>query len=320
MGLVSLDPIEKRVSNITSELDSILEKNKTVFQGKGKLNDFKLKLHINNSVVPCAQTTRKVPYHLRKKVIEKIKKLEELDIIEEADGPPHWVSPVIATPKKDRDIRIVIDMRKANQAIKRKRHPIPTLEQFKQEMHGAVMFSKLNLKMGYHQLELDERSRPITTSATPIGLRRYKRLSLGVTSASECYQHTLEQYDLTGARNISDDIIVWGKTEKEHHENLKAVLQRNKEMGWRLKKICEFAKSTITFFGIVLSKEGVKADPLKIQAIDNMKVPENEQELKSFLGLITYFCIYSKFLRQSGVVKKTFEKGKQFCMGTHHTI
>ena len=79
--------------------------------------------------------------------------------------------------------------------------------------------------MGYHQIELDHKSRPITTFATPIGFRGYKRLSLGITSASECYQHVLEQrvlIGLKGARNISDDVIVWGKTLEEHLEFMHA--------------------------------------------------------------------------------------------------
>ena len=88
--------------------------------------------------------------------------------------------------------------------------------------------------MGYHQIELDQKSRPITTFATPIGLRRYKRLSLGVNSAAECYQHILEQRvlrELKGARNISDDVIVWGKSPEEHNQNLEGLLQRTKELG-----------------------------------------------------------------------------------------
>lgn len=165
-----------------------------------------------------------------------------------------WVSPLIATPKKDGNIRIVINMKKANQAIKRKRHYIPTAEQLKQEMHRAVMFSILDLKIGHHQLKLDERSRPITTLATPIGLRRYKRLSLEITSASEWYQHTLEQYvpyGLTGARNKSDDIIVWGKTEQKHNDNLNnqnSFLQQFKEIDLRLNKKNMSLRKALLFF------------------------------------------------------------------------
>ena len=208
------------------------------------------------------------------------------------------MSPLITTPKKDGDIRLIIDIRRPNEAILRERHPIPTIEEIKQEMRDATIFSKLDLKMGYHQIELDEDSRPITTFSTPIGLRRYKRLSLGITSASECYQHILEQRvlkGLKGARNISDDIIVWGKTVEEHHRNLEALLKRIKELGLTLnKKKCEFGKESITFFGIVLTADGAKADPQKIKAIEDLQEPKTVQELRSLLGLATYLSSFIK--------------------------
>ena len=110
-------------------------------------------------------------------------------------------------------------MRVANQAIKRERHPILTVEEIVQEMSGACHFSKLDLRSGYHQLELDAASREITTFSTPFGPRRHKRLTLAVTSAAEHHQQTLERkvfYDVQYVRNISDNVIIWGKSQREH--------------------------------------------------------------------------------------------------------
>ena len=118
-------------------------------------------------------------------------------------------------------------MRVANQAIKRQKHPIRTVEEIVQEMSGACHFSKLDLRSGYHQLELDATSREITTFSTPFGLRRLKRLTLGVTIASEHDQQTLERkvfYDLQNVRNISDDVIIWGKSQREHDFYLQKAL------------------------------------------------------------------------------------------------
>ena len=86
-------------------------------------------------------------------------------------------------------------------------------------MHESVIFSKLDLRMGYHQLELDEHSRSITTFVTPSGLKRFKRLIMGVSSVSEIYQNTLEQQVFNGIENlkvISDDVIIFGKNQREH--------------------------------------------------------------------------------------------------------
>ena len=119
-------------------------------------------------------------------------------------------------------------MRLANQDIKTERHPIPTIEEIVQEMSGACHFPKLDLRSGYHQLELDTASREITTFSTPFGLRKHKRLTLEVISAYEHYQQILETkvfYDLQNVRNISDDVIILGKNQREHDCYLQKALQ-----------------------------------------------------------------------------------------------
>ena len=113
----------------------------------------------------------------------------------------------------------MVDMRVANQTIKRERHPIPTVEEIAQEMNGACHFSKVDLRSGYHQLEFDAASREIITFSTPFGLRRRKRLTLGVISNLSNYQQTLERkvfYDLQNVQNISNDVMIWGKSQREH--------------------------------------------------------------------------------------------------------
>ena len=183
------------------------------------MKDIELTLHIDKSIPPIVQPSRKIPYNLRQKLLEKLIDLEENDIIEKVEGPTTWISPLVIVPKRDGDICIIVDMRVANQAIKRERHPLPTVEEIVQEMSGACHFSKLDLRSGYHKLELDATSREVTNFPTSFGLRRHKRLTLGVTSASEHYQQTLERkvfYDLQNVRNISDDVIIWGKSQREH--------------------------------------------------------------------------------------------------------
>ena len=121
----------------------------------------------------------------------KLEEFKRLDLIEDVGSEPtKWVSPMAVVPKPDGDIRVYIDMRLANRAIQRERYHIPTFEEISQDMHDSVIFSKLDLRMGYHQLELDGHSRSITTFVTPSGLKRFKRLIMGVSSVSEIYQNT----------------------------------------------------------------------------------------------------------------------------------
>ena len=150
--------------------------------------------------------------------------MENNDIIERVpeNQPTPWVSPIVVVPKKDGNVRLCVDMRMANEAIKRVRHPIPTVEDISLELNGAQWFSKLDLSQAYHQLELDEGRRYITTFSTHVGLFRYKRLNYGTNAAAEIFQFTLQQQlqGLTGVRHIADDIIVYGKTREEHNINL----------------------------------------------------------------------------------------------------
>ena len=104
-----------------------------------------------------------------------------------------WISPVVIVPKQDEQIRLCVDMRAANTAIKRVCHPIPTVRDISLDLNGAKYFSKLDKLQAYHQLELTPSSRKITTFTTHAGLYRFKRLNYGTNSAAEIFQNTLQQ-------------------------------------------------------------------------------------------------------------------------------
>ena len=112
-----------------------------------------------------------------------------MGIIQPVEGPASWVNPVVIVPKNNGEIRLCVDMRQANQAIMRRRYPIPTVDEVLHTMNGSKVFSKLDLKWGCYKLELSPESREITTFATPDGLFRDKRLLFDVCSAREQYQH-----------------------------------------------------------------------------------------------------------------------------------
>ena len=176
----------------------------TVFVGVGKLNDYKLKLHVDSEVTPVAQKPRRVPFALPEKLTAKVEDLLVKDIVERINGPTSWASPVVIAPKVSGDIRLCVDMRKENAAIIREGIPIPTVGEVLENLNGSAVFSKLDLSLGFHQIELDENSRNITTFATHDGLVSYKRPSFGVNSAPEKYQQIVRQvvFDISGARTL----------------------------------------------------------------------------------------------------------------------
>ena len=267
------------------------EKYPEVFSGVGKLKDRAVQLHIDPNTKPIAQPIRRTPFSLRSKVEEKIQELINLDIIEPATGPTPWVNPVVVVPKSEGDIRLCIDMRRANEAILRERHPIPTVDEILQSLNGSRVFSKLDLRWGYHQLELTPDSREITTFVTHCGLFRYKRLLFGVNSASEQYQHEIQTAlaGIDGQENISDDIIVHGKDQAEHDANLELVIKRLGERGLTLNAAkCQFSMDKLTFVGMVLSAIGISCAADKVEAVTSAREPQSASETRRFLGLVNY--------------------------------
>ena len=215
-------PSVNSITDTNYDIQTLLDKYKNVFQGLGKLKDFQLKLYIDESIKLVAQPVRRIPFSMRQQVASMIDELIQADIIEPVKGPTSWVSPLVCVPKPNGDIRLCIDVRQANCAILCERFPIPTVEEVLQDLNGATTFSLLDLRAGYHQLELDPNSRDITTFVSHKGLFRYKRLIFGVNCAAEMYQKTLQQVlqGLEGCRNISDDIVVFGKSVSEHNKQL----------------------------------------------------------------------------------------------------
>ena len=278
-------------------LSEILAQHKEVFHGLGKLKEKKIVLNIDETVQPTVEPQRCVPYHIREKVKVAVKELEKDGVIEKV--PPTqatpWISAIVEVPKRDGSVRICVDMRKANKAIKRVRYLIPTVDKISQELNGAKFFSKLDLAQAYHQLELDEKCRFITTFSTLIGLYRYKRLNFGTNAAAEIFQHTLQTalHSLPGVRNLADDIIIFGKTRNDHDQALLSCLRRLSDNGLTLNAAkCKFLTPSLSFFDQIVSAKGTQPDPARISDLQNAQTPQNVHEVRSFLGMTNYSSRY----------------------------
>ena len=125
---------------------------------------------------------------------------------------------MVVVPKKNKGVRICIDMRKANEAIQRIKHPMPTMDDLIADLNGSTVFSKLDLSNAYHQLELGESSWHITIFAIHAGLFRYKRLLFGINAASELFQKAISDLlrGIPGVKNLSDDMIIHGRDQISH--------------------------------------------------------------------------------------------------------
>ena len=286
--------VHENINSLIS--NSILKKDVTakypkVFSGLGKMNNVKIALNIDKSVKPVSQHLYRLPFHVRGKVENKIQELLDLDIIEPVNKPTRWVSPVIAVPK-GKDVRLVVDMRHPNRAIQRSYYPVPTVEEVLEKFNGCEVFSKIDLNHGYHQFELEEESRDITTFSTHVGLFRYKRLVQGVSSALEEFQHHLGSVfaGQSGIANIVDDILVGGTNKDEHDRNLDnclRILQENNLTANPDK--CELGVKQLTFFGLTISAAGISPNTTKVEAVQAFTEPKCRKEISSFLGLVNFF-------------------------------
>ncbi|CAE1289526.1 unnamed protein product [Acanthosepion pharaonis] len=290
---LSINHISDSDTQIPPSTLKLLDDHADLFNGLGKLKGKKVHLHIDETIPPVAQRYRRIPFHVRKDVEEQIYKDEKLGVIEKAEGPTPWVSPIVVVPKRDQNkIRVCIDMKAAKKAIKRKRRPTPTLDELKTILSGANIFSKLDLNQGFNQLGLAEEFRYITTFATHLGLYRYKRLFFSVNSASEIFQEEISQAlaGINGAINISDDILCFGSDQQDHDQNLHAIFQRIREKGLTLNgSKCEYNKRSLEFLGHTFGNKGISPSSLKIKTILGLPNPKNASEVRSLLGM-TNFC------------------------------
>ncbi|KAJ8735710.1 hypothetical protein PYW07_007330 [Mythimna separata] len=256
-----------------------------------KFKNVLIHIPIDDKVKPIAQPYRRIPIPLEGKVNAKINELLEKDIIEKVDGPSEWISPIVPILKENGDIRLCIDMRRANSAIKRENHPLPTMDQLLPKIRDAVIFSKLDICDAFHQLELHPDSRSITTFISAKGLYRYKRMMFGISCAPEIFQKTLERILLPckGVINFIDDILVYGKNRTEHDARLEKVTEVLEANNIILRhEKCILSTNEVEFLGHKLSKQGIRPLDKYLSTIEKFRAPTTVSELQSFMGLINY--------------------------------
>ena len=318
LGMIKIDTV-----NVTQPVD-LIDQYKDVFEGLGCLEgDYHIEL--DPSVSPVQHVPRRIPVALKEQLKVKLDSLVAQGIITPVTTPTPWISNLVAI-KKPGKLRVCIDPRELNHAIRRPKYQMPILDEILPGLSNARLFSVLDAKDGFHQVKLDEESSYLTTFWSPYGRYRYLRMPFGISSAPEEFQRRMHMIcqDLPGVAVIADDILVYGSgsTEEEyrqdHDANLKRFLQRAKEANLKLNKHkLRLRLKEVAYMGHRLTAQGVCPDPAKVKAIMDMPRPEDKKGVERLLGCITYLSRFlPKLAEVVGPLRKLTEKEVLFTWQT----
>ena len=284
LGLISkVEALQHEIKS--SELDDYPEVTNTTGLLPGL---YKIKLEEGSKGVIHA--CRKFPPALKEKINAKLLEMEHEQFIAKVNEPTEWVNSMVVSTRNDK-VRICLDRKDLNKAIKREHHPVRSIEEIAREIPNAKVFSKLDAKSGFMQIQLDEESSKLTTFNTPLGRYRWLRLPFGLKCSPEIFQRIMDQMleGTEGAFSIIDDILIAGKDRKHHDQILKKVLKRATDYNLKLNlEKVRIRQTSVVYCGHVISTDGLKADPEKIKAVHEMPRPCNKEALRRFLGFITY--------------------------------
>ena len=253
-------------------------------------------IKIDETVPPVVHGPRRQPKALIEKVKAKLTEMEKDGHIAKVAEPTDWVSSMVTVVRNNK-VRICIDPKDLNKAIKREHYPIPTIQEVVTAMPpDSKVFSVLDAKSGYMQICLDHESSMLTTFNTPIGRYRWLRLPFGVKCAPEAYQKIMDTMleNIEGARAIMDDILIAGRNETEHDIIIRQVIERATEYNLKLNfEKCQVKQNKVKYVGHILTENGLQPDDEKIRAVKDMPTPTSKEEVRRFLGFIQYL---SKFI------------------------
>ncbi|KAA0042188.1 pol protein [Cucumis melo var. makuwa] len=228
-----------------------------------------------------------------------------------------WGAPVLFV-KKDGSMRLCIGYRELNKVTVKNRYPLPRIDNLFDQLQGATVFSKIDLRSGYHQLRIKDGDVPKTTFRSRYGHYKFIVMSFGLTNAPAVFMDLMNkvfrEFLDTFVIVFIDDILIYSKTEAEHEKHLGMVLQtlRDNKLYAKFSK-CEFWLKQVSFLGHVVSKAGVSVDPAKIEAVTSWTRPSTVSEVRSFLGLAGYYRRFvENFSRIATPLTQLTRKGAPF--------
>lgn len=253
-------------------------------------------VEIKIELKPGTESITKQPYHMSKGELLELKKqideLREQKFIQPSISP--WAVPVLFAKKKDGGLRMCVDYQALNVVTIKNKYQLPRIDDIFDQLKNAKVFSKIDLRSGYHQLKIRPKDRPKTAFTTRYGLYEFSVVPFGLNNAPAFFMNVMNKVMMDYLDRFVvvfvDDILIYSSDQEKHEQHLRQVLARLR--GHKLYEIFskfEFCTKEIAFMGHIIIGKGVKMDPEKVRAVLEWKPPTNAKEVRSFLGLAGYY-------------------------------
>ena len=279
----------------TDKLKQVKESYPSVFEGGlGRCSKTKAHIQLKDDASPVFAKARSIPFSQRQPLKEEIERLEKQGVLEKVSYS-EWASPVVIVSKGEGKVRVCGDFVQVNQRCETQQHPLPQIDDLFSKLQGGKFFTKLDLSDAYFQIELDDDSKKICVINTPFGIYRYNCLPFGIASAPAIFMSVMDQMmsSLNGVAAFLDDIIITGRTEKEHWKNFEAVIAALSDYGFQIREEkCVWMQRKCEYLGFEVSADGRSPSREATKAVQELPRPKSIEEVKAFLGKIGYYAMF----------------------------
>jgi len=321
------DDGDKKERTKETQVKALLDKYKDVFpeelpNGLPPKRDCDHVIELIEGSKPTCKPVYRLSLAEQDEVRKQVMELIEKGFVRPSSSP--FGAPVLFVKKKDNTLRMCVDYRALNKITKKNGYPIPRVDDLIDRLKGAKVFSKIDLRSGYHQLRVREEDVEKTAFRTNDGHYEFTVMPFGLTNAPASFMYLMNNILKTLINKcvvvFFDDVLVYSKNEEEHLKHLEQVLElmrENQLYGKQTK--CEFLKNKIEFLGHIISNMGIQTDSNKIEVIMNWPNPKNVSELRSFLGIANYYHRFIKnFAEIAASLNELLKKDVEFKWETNH--